>query len=78
MSDAAPLPAPAVEHQFKVKLADPVLLDLFDQKEALGFHSENALASVYLTAFAGVTSAKVWEALATVRAYHRAPKKGTR
>lgn len=76
MSEETPTTPPAVEHQFKVKLADPVLLNLFAQKEALGFHSENALASVYLTALAGVPSAKVWEALAKVRAYH--PAKGKR
>jgi UDP-N-acetylmuramyl pentapeptide synthase len=70
---------PPVEHQFKVKITPDVELALYDQKEALGFHSENALAAVYLKVFAGVPPAKVWEAMAKVRTYHRlAPKKGAR
>jgi histidinol dehydrogenase len=78
MSAADKTPAPEIpEHQFKVKISDAVALELFAQKEALGFHSENSLATIYITAFSGVPANKAWEALAKVRAYVPA-KKGTR
>ena len=68
MSADAPKPAaPApVEHQFKVKLPDEVLLRLHHQAEALGFFTENALSAVALAAFSKVPAAKVWRVLALI------------
>lgn len=65
MSDA-PAPAAPIEHQFKVKLPDDVLLRLAHQSEALGFHTENALAAVALKAFSRIPAAKVWQVLAAL------------
>ena len=61
-----PTPATPVEHQFKVKLPDDVLLRLSHQSEALGFHTENALAAVALKAFSRIPAAKVWQVLAAL------------
>lgn len=72
-SSPTPPAAPvAPEFQFKVRITDAVELALEEQRNALGFHSGNALAAVYLATFAGVPADKVWEALAKVKAYHRA------
>lgn len=67
-------PAPALpDYQFKVKISPPVEIALEGQKEALGFHSGNALAAVYVTALSGVPANKVWEVLANIRTYHPKP-----
>ena len=67
MSD--PVPAPA-EHQFKVKLDDGVLLALHNQANALGFHTENALAAVGLKTLSKVPANKLWEVFALIERYH--------
>lgn len=67
---AADAPAP-VEHQFKVKVSDEVLLRLFHQAEELGFLTENALAAVALSAFAKVPARKVWQVLALIESYEQ-------
>lgn len=61
----------AAEAQFKVLCSDAVQLALEEQRKALGFHSNNNLASVYLTALSEVPADKVWEALALIRRYKK-------
>lgn len=73
---SSPTPAVAPEFQFKVRITDAVEVALEEQRNALGFHSGNALASIYLATFAGVPAEKVWEVLAKVKAYHRPGYKG--
>lgn len=77
MSKPAPTPA-ASESQFKVRITPEIEIAMEGQREALGFHSANALAAVYLATFAGVPSDKVWEALAKIKAYHRPGYKGAK
>ena len=72
-----PTPSPAAsEFQFKVRITPTVEVAMEEQRNALGFHSANALASVYLAAFSEVPADKVWEALAKVKAYRRVGYKG--
>lgn len=79
MSKPAPSPAvPPVDYQFKVRITPEIEVAMEGQREALGFHSANALAAVYLATFAGVPTEKVWEALAKIKAYHRAGYKGAK
>ncbi|HTJ77666.1 MAG TPA: hypothetical protein VL357_01600 [Rariglobus sp.] len=59
----------AEKPQFKVLCSDETQLRLEDQRKALGFHTNNNLASVYLTALSEIPAEKVWEALAMIRRY---------
>lgn len=75
MSEPLPeMPPSAPLREIKVRVTDETLLGLFDQREALGFHSENAICALALAAIAGVPPDKVFEVLAKIRAYHR-PKR---
>ena len=78
MSEAAlpQMPEGAPLREMKVRVTDETLLAFFEQREALGFHSENSIASLALAAFAAVPPEKLFEALSKVRAYHRKPLKG--
>lgn len=55
--------------QFKVLCSDETQLRLESQRKALGFHTNNNLASVYLTALSEVPPEKVWEVLSLVSRY---------
>lgn len=55
--------------QFKVLCADEVQLRLEEQRKALGFNTNNSLASVYLTALSDLPAERVWEVLAIVNRY---------
>lgn len=68
----------STEYQFKVRITPEIELAMESQREALGFHSSNALAAVYLATFSGVPADKVWEALAKIKAYHRPGYKGVK
>jgi|GEM_PF-4224399 hypothetical protein len=68
------LPEGAPLREMKIRITDDTLVALFEQREALGFFSENSIASLVVTAFAHVPPAKVFEALAKVRAYHPATR----
>jgi hypothetical protein len=57
--------------QFVTRPTADVLIRLELQRNELGFLTANALAGVILSEFSGVPPAKVWEAIAKVRAYHR-------
>lgn len=58
------------ERQFKVMVSAETEQALDAQALALGFHNSNATAAVFVHALARVPAAKVFEALAKVRAYH--------
>ena len=60
--------------QFKVLCSDATQLRLEAQRLALGFHSTNNLASVYITTLSDVPPEKVWEALALIGRYKTTPK----
>jgi UDP-N-acetylmuramyl pentapeptide synthase len=77
MSEPTTPPA-APEFQFKVRITPAIEVEMENQREALGFHSSNALAAVYLATFAGVPADKVWECLAKLKAYHRKGYKGVK
>lgn len=79
VSDEPKTPASAsVEFQFKVRITPEIEIAMEEQRNALGFHSSNALAAVYLATFSGVPADKVWEALAKLKAYHRTGYKGVK
>lgn len=59
--------------QYKVLLSDVVQRELEAQRVHLGFHSSNALSSIFLTQLSKVEPSKVWEALATLNRYHKRP-----
>ena len=65
---------PAEKPQFKVLCSDETQVRLEAQRVALGFHSTNNLASVYITTLSDIPPEKVWEALAFVSRYKIAPK----
>ena len=55
--------------QFKVRVEIETTERLEAQKKALGFHSSNALAAIYVHALATIPAEKVFEALAKIREY---------
>ena len=69
-----PNPTPAPTHEVKVRVNDATLLGFFEHREALGFHSENAVMALCLTALGPVPPDKLFEVLAKVRGYHRSTK----
>ena len=64
----------ATENQFKVLCSDATQVRLEAQRVALGFHSTNNLASVYITTLSDIPPQKVWEALALISRYKIIPK----
>jgi hypothetical protein len=45
------------------------------QRAALGFHSSNEMAVIFLNTLSEVPPERVWECLATIRKYHPITRK---
>lgn len=66
------------EKQFKVLVSTPTETALEKHADALGFHSANGVAAVYLATLAQVPPEKVFEVLAKVKAYQPREYRGAK
>lgn len=62
--------------QFVTQPSVETLEGLEVQRVALGYHTANSLATIYLNEMSRVPPSKVWEVLAKIRAYHKTEYKG--